>query len=502
MARVVIAVKVPLKRDMDSFAPRFGDLLAKGGSYFDETTYMNSVMMDSPEIESKEAKQNLDSHLRVLVSKMAVERVPTKRAMMASLEGNAPTITLNEAYPHFPDTTHDVSIDTRVVGPTVVTKAAQSGVCLMELCGGICTGLEALLRSGVRVNQYLYVDKDPLAQEMARFRLGQMSAKYPTQFPLAAWEHAFQMPQDLTKVEDHHVSTATAPKQAHRQWFIIAGWPCQDYSPAGKGKQGERAALLCDLVRVIRMMQELFASSPPAYILENVPMQHNFRHNHIRFPVFEEVCKFIGRPVELDSARVGSRAHRLRNYWTNLAEPDALSRVLGQIDQRASGPLDQILGEGRESMPVLGKETTQSGLQVNQPGEPRRVFPTFTSYPMSRAFRLGKRGSVFDRNEMVYTEPNAEERERAMGYEEGAKRAPTFSEKDRCKLLRQYGVRASYSLSAVNPAHLSGWQLLYQHCQSKPMYVLLKASQMIQMALPSLSTKRRESMTSGGMSNA
>ena len=88
-------------------------------------------------------------------------------------------------------------------------------------------------------------------------------------------------------------------------------------------------------------------------------------------------------------------------------------------------------------MPVLGKETTQSGFQVNQHGEPRKVFPTFTSYPMSRAFRPGERGSIFDRNTMVYTGPNAEEREQAMGYDKGATRAPTFSNADRCKLLGQ-----------------------------------------------------------------
>ena len=64
------------------------------------------------------------------------------------------------------------------------------------------------------------------------------------------------------------------------QWLVIAGWPCQDYSAAGRGKIGERANLLRSVVSIIIRSLTYWnnPSKPPAYLLENVAMQHNFSH--------------------------------------------------------------------------------------------------------------------------------------------------------------------------------------------------------------------------------
>ena len=74
------------------------------------------------------------------------------------------------------------------------------------------------------------------------------------------------------------------------------------------------------------------------------------------------------------------------------------------------------MGPGREPQQVKEHERSQSGYQVNKVGRERLVFPTFTSYPLSRAFRPGKPGSIFDANAQKWDEPNAEEREAAMCY--------------------------------------------------------------------------------------
>jgi hypothetical protein len=70
---------------------------------------------------------------------------------------------------------------------------------------------------------------------------------------------------------------------------------------------------------------------PPAYLLENVAMQHNFRHSHIKVPEYKKLVNMLGTPLTFDAAQAGSYAHRLRNYWTNLVHPQRLQPVLDQL---------------------------------------------------------------------------------------------------------------------------------------------------------------------------
>jgi hypothetical protein len=58
-------------------------------------------------------------------------------------------------------------------------------------------------------------------------------------------------------------------------------------------------------------------------------MQHNF--NSERVHDFGKVVQALGPPVELDAVRVGSFAHRLRNYWTNIAPPQAIASVICMV---------------------------------------------------------------------------------------------------------------------------------------------------------------------------
>jgi hypothetical protein len=57
----------------------------------------------------------------------------------------------------------------------------------------LASGIEAVLLSGIKVNAYYYVDRDPVAREIAQFRLANLSAKFPDLFPPTAWEAAFYM---------------------------------------------------------------------------------------------------------------------------------------------------------------------------------------------------------------------------------------------------------------------------------------------------------------------
>jgi site-specific DNA-cytosine methylase len=169
--------------------------------------------------------------------------------------------------------------------------------------------------------------------------------------------------------------------QTGHPWLISAGWPCQDYSSAGLGTLGRRAAVLHDVARIIHMMQQRHRDLPPGYILENVAMQHNFRHEHIKFPVYDQIVEQLGTPVTFDAAQAGSYAHRLRNYWTNLVHPEHLQQLLDSLDIPRDKVIDEILGHGRTSRPVEPNEQTISGRRYNTVGSPRAVMPTLDVVP-------------------------------------------------------------------------------------------------------------------------
>jgi hypothetical protein len=96
-------------------------------------------------------------------------------------------------------------IDDRPLTKEFFRAARQHGVNLLELCAGISSTLEMLLRAGIRVNNYYYVDNNPKARLVARFRLGNLTATYPHLFPPSSWENSFDLPQDLNQVTALHL---------------------------------------------------------------------------------------------------------------------------------------------------------------------------------------------------------------------------------------------------------------------------------------------------------
>ncbi len=55
----------------------------------------------------------------------------------------------------------------------------KKGITLLELFGGIGTCLEALLRSGMVVQRYFYIDIDPIARQMATSRMIELTSRFP-----------------------------------------------------------------------------------------------------------------------------------------------------------------------------------------------------------------------------------------------------------------------------------------------------------------------------------
>ena len=348
------------------------------------------------------------------------------------------------------------------VASSFFPAAASHPVVLLEPFGGLCAGLEMALRGGTAVQQYHYCDLNPVARTVAAHRISQLMVSYPTLLPASAVQGAFAMPQDIRLLTTDHLVAMGAKDQTH-PWLVVAGWPCQDMSQAGKaaGLPGARASLLFELVRVIGALQQLRPQAPPAYIIENVPFQ--FHHNSkIADQDFEQVCSMIGCPVVADAAQFGSLAHRVRNFWSNLCSQPQLCATIAQVERPPSRVVSLALGPGRFAQTVKFPDKFPR-FCCNLPGQPMQAWPTLMAYPDSYAFRPGGPGSIITA-EGACAQPSATEREFALGYPRDCTAAPGVTEQQRCRLLGEcmdantmhclYAIAQANHSRAANTAHL------------------------------------------------
>lgn len=147
---------------------------------------------------------------------------------------------------------------------------------VLSLFDGKSGAMAALQSIGINPNNYYACEIDRYAQQVSRFH-------YPDIIRLG----------DVTKV-----SFMDLPKID----LLVAGFPCQAFSFAGKQLNFEdpRGKLFFEVVRLLQEIQPRF------FLLENVRMKKDIE---------EEINKLVGvRPVLINSALLGAQ-NRLRNYW-------------------------------------------------------------------------------------------------------------------------------------------------------------------------------------------
>eukprot|EP00775_Hariotina_reticulata_P001887 gene1887-biopygen3371 len=331
-------------------------------------------------------------------------------------------------------------LNTAPCADTFFRAAHEQGLVLWEPCGGICAGLEMLLRNGFKVARYFHSDIDPLATRLAAHRILQLQELFPEQLLEAAVRGCFDaMPSDIRTISSKHLHLQVQETKG-LQWMVVAGWPCQDFSLAGpsRGLKADRSQLLFELVRLVGVLQQLQQELPPAYLFENVPFQYH-RKTSIADQDFSAVAEMIGQPVTLDATQAGSFAHRLRNYWTNLCHAEQLEAAFLFIRRAEGRELQCILEPGRIPQAVTREDRAPQHV-CNLPGQPRKALPTIMSRAGSYAFRPGQPGSILDTTQDAghrLTEPTAQERERAMGYLPGSTAAEGVSEEERCRAIGQ-----------------------------------------------------------------
>ncbi|KAK3238172.1 hypothetical protein CYMTET_51793 [Cymbomonas tetramitiformis] len=310
-------------------------------------------------------------------------------------------------------------VDTRVLGRRFFSQAREEGVVCYEPCGGLCAGLEMLLRSGMKVDRYLYQDISPSSRTVARARCTALLRRYPDLISPRAIEFG-ALPQDLRDTTSADFIRAGALQG--RQWVMVCGFPCQDLSPAGTltGLDGRHSKLFYEVVRLLSTLQQLQQQRPPGYILENVsPLSHR-PGTKIRDEVFPYIASVIGRPVSFDAAQAGAYAHRLRAYWSNLFQSHQFRSVMSKVVRPEGRIVSSIICKGWHPRPVIRTDRAPHYV-VNVVGEPLRALPTIMATQGSRAFRRARMGTVVRNQddedaEEESREVNLDEKARAMGY--------------------------------------------------------------------------------------
>jgi hypothetical protein len=191
-------------------------------------------------------------------------------------------------------------------------------------------------------------------------------------------------------------------------------------------------------VRIIGALQQLQPAMPPAYILENVPMQRHLKDS-IATADYKQICSLIGQPAMVDAAQFGSLAHRLRNFWSNLSSPKQLVGALQHAVRPAGRTVQLALQPGRTARTVYGPDHPPFYL-CNSAAQPRAAWPTLMSKQGSYAFRPQQPGSVWDASTPAapfWDEPTAAEREVALGYLPGSTAAAGLTDRQRCAVLGQ-----------------------------------------------------------------
>ncbi|GLC55390.1 hypothetical protein PLESTB_000982200 [Pleodorina starrii] len=302
-------------------------------------------------------------------------------------------------------------------------RGLGTGVTVYEPIGGLCAGLEACLRAGLKVDRYLCSESDPAAVRVVNMRLERLSAEFPKQFPPDAYRRVWlDLPLSLANVTEQALLSAGACDGS--QWLVFAGWCWHD---VGK-EAGSLAPGACATDHVVRIVQTLqsIQRRAPAFMFVCEQPRASWRNASA---AQQRVSDAFGEPVVVDAARFGSLAHRLSAHWTNLAAPELLALTTSLVRPEHDLSLQSILSPGRTVKPARVPEA-QGLFPCNKVGEPLRVAPSLSRPDLQSLCDLVHDPLDPDNGALTITESEC-----AMGYQAGDTEAPDVTDAQRRVLL-------------------------------------------------------------------
>jgi hypothetical protein len=177
---------------------------------------------------------------RQLVSELALSCSQLAVTALKEMEAKPPLISLDGYRDLRPLNQDIIDITEPVMG---------QGLIVVELCGGILSATEALIRTGIKIMQLHVCEIDPEARALAAARLEVLSKMFPELLPSEAFASCFSfLPQDIALIKQEHV------RKLGQLDLIICGFPCQGFSRATRRAQGlrdPRSPVFFDMVNLI-----------------------------------------------------------------------------------------------------------------------------------------------------------------------------------------------------------------------------------------------------------
>jgi len=242
-------------------------------------------------------------------------------------------------------------------GAAFFDAALKQGVTLLEPMGGLCTGLEACLLNGIRVNKYLYADPDHNGRKLAHRRLEALSAAYPTLLNPEAWADAFEL-------IPHHLPDITASDLRRagvgsgEQWMLIAYW---EFGNSDAVREAQK---------LVNLLTELCGPNAPGLLLgyKTEPSRSVTERPSLPFEGSD-----MGSSVIADAARFGSYMHQLYRTWSTLANGQQLTELFNYVRRPLDMDIRQVLLQHHE-VPVTNREVKHPYYPCNTVGKPVRVL--------------------------------------------------------------------------------------------------------------------------------
>jgi len=125
----------------------------------------------------------------------------------------------------------------------------SEGICVLDLFGGIITGLATVLQVGIIVRKYLYVERDETVRRVSSHHLALLMRQYPellSRSAIQGYQRALRLDIALLGAQD---LARVGPIN-----LVIAGWPCQGHTRAGRGEglRDPRSRMFWKMLQVLR----------------------------------------------------------------------------------------------------------------------------------------------------------------------------------------------------------------------------------------------------------
>ena len=189
----------------------------------------------------------------------------------------------------------------------------------MELCGGIATGLEAILKAGHEVASYTSVDIDPNAHTATAHRLARLHSRHPRLLTMEAidgWDTRLHMDARTTTPA---LFTYAFPAGA----YLIMTSPPMLAQHLPRTHKGQEQSAHTTVLQISHLILQLATTHRGGigFVWDNP----------LRSPLPAHVQNMMGPSTVLNAPKYGSGAHRPTHIWQNLLPKETLDEAYSNL---------------------------------------------------------------------------------------------------------------------------------------------------------------------------